>query len=219
MRRLSHLVPAVTFALALSLGAAVMTGCSSGSTDEPAAPVAEETKEEATTDKEATPEAVDSDDEAETDTKTDADASNVATQHVGADGVGFVDIPADWKPFQDASGGDDLQWCDGTPYTIVTLNVIELSEQDRASLTLDDAANNIAAHLLDEGMDEESLNGAHVTLAGRDATQLYGMYPDGSVLVVWLLEDDSGNYRYVSAEGTTDTVVDAVSIVEVSYAL
>ena len=218
MRRLSHLVPAVTFALALSLGAVVMTGCSSDSTDEPAAPVAEETKEEATTDKEATPEAVDSDDEAETDTKTDADAS-AATQHVGADGVGFVDIPADWKPFQDASGGDDLQWCDGTPYTIVTLNVIELSEQDRASLTLDDAANNIAAHLLDEGMDEESLNGAHVTLAGRDATQLYGMYPDGSVLVVWLLEDDSGNYRYVSAEGTTDTVVDAVSIVEVSYAL
>ena len=95
-----------------------------------------------------------------------------------------------------------------------------MSEEERADFTIETALNNIANHLLEEGMDEESITGAHVTLAGRDAVQVYGMYPDeGLMLVVWLVEDDAGNYRYVSAEGTTETILNSVAIVESSYTL
>ena len=231
MRRLPKL--ALSLALVLSLGIVGTVGCSSGSSEETnaAAAATESTEKEedvVLTDDDVTE--FDADElEAEVEAETDSEAEvgtvpDEETKHVGADGIGFVDIPASWIEFKDAEGGDDLQWCDGTPYTIVTLNVINLSEalseEERADFTIETALNNIANHLLEEGMDEESITGAHVTLAGRDAVQVYGMYPDeGLMLVVWLVEDDAGNYRYVSAEGTTETILNSVAIVESSYTL
>ena len=231
MRRFPKL--ALSLALVLSLGIVGTVGCSSGSSDETdsAAAATESTEKEEdvvltdddVTEFDADEQDAEEEDEVEIEDEDESEAEAEETKHVGADGVGFVDIPASWTDFKDVEGGTDLQWCDGTPYTIVTLNVIDLSqvlsEEERADFTIETALNNIAAHLLEEGMDKESLAGAHVTLAGRDAVQIYGMYPEGSVLVVWLVEDDAGNYRYVSAEGTTDTIMDAVSIVENSYAL
>ena len=237
MRRLPKL--ALSLALVLSLGIVGTVGCSSGGSDEkePATTATESAEKEedvVLTDDDVTEFDVDEDeaeveteavDESEDDSEVEVGTvSDEETKHVGAAGVGFVDIPESWTEFKDAEGGTDLQWCDGTPYTIVTLNVIDLSEalseEERKDFTIEVALNNIANHLLEEGMDEESITGAHVTLAGRDAVQVYGMFPEeGAMLVVWLVEDDAGNYRYVSAEGTTETILDSVAIVEGSYTL
>ena len=234
MKHVSRLSISLVLALVLALSSVGTLGCSSDGS-ETAEPAATSQKEEdvVLTDDDVTefdadaPEAEDDADDADdSDTDADDDADDAdddgPTQHVGAVGVGFVDIPASWTEFTDAEGGDDLQWCDGTPYTIVTLNVVDLSgmsADERAEFTTEVALNNIANHLLEEGIDEESLTGARVELADRDAVQLYGTYPSGSILVVWLVEDDAGNYRYVAAEGTTDTIMDAVEIVEDTYAL
>lgn len=225
MRRLSR----VTLALILSLSITGVVGCGSSGSSEPAPTDAAEKEEDVVLQEddvtEFDPDAREEEPEAE-----EPEAEEVAdvapaeeTQHVGADGVGYVDIPASWVEFKDAEGGDDLQWCDGTPYTIITLNVIDLgatlTPEQRETFTTETAANNILAHVIEEGMDQESARGAHVTLAGRDAVQAYGSYPDGSTLVFWIVEDDQGNYRYVSAEGTDDTILDTVGIIEASYQL
>ena len=71
--------------------------------------------------------------------------------------------------------------------------------------------------MLDDGVSEDAIQGARVKLAGRDALQVYGLYPDGSYLVCWLATDDAGTIRYVAAEGTENTIMDAVNIVQDTY--
>ena len=223
MRRQKHL--ALALSLVLALGVAGLVGCSSGNAGKPASDEATEKveKEEDVLLGEDDASEFDVDEEAKpVDEPEPEPEPTEETQHVGAEGIGFVDIPASWIEFHDAEGGDDLQWCDGTPYTIVTLNVIDLSDLDesqRSELTLEQAATNILSHMVDEGADQDSIGGAHLTLGGRDALQAYGRYADGSTLVFWLVPDDAGNSRYVAAEGTDDTIMDAVGIVEDSYQL
>ena len=199
---------------ALVAGALCLSICACGST----APEAEVTQKEEDVvlqqdDVEAT------DEEAGLSFEADQDQ---AKQHVGAEGVGFVDIPASWVEFKDTDGNSSLQWCDGTPYTVVSLNTFDLSgmsEEDRASFTPEDAANSVWTNMLNDGAVEESVTGARVTLAGRDAVQVYGTYPDGSILVCWLVQDDAGVIRYVAAEGTNETIMEAFDIVDKTYQL
>ena len=66
---------------------------------------------------------------------------------------------------------------------------------------------------------EDSITGARVTLADRDAVQVYGTYPDGSILVCWLVQDDEGVIRYAAAEGTDETIMDAFDIINLTYQL
>lgn len=149
-------------------------------------------------------------------------AQEAATQRIGAEGTGFVTIPESWVEFHDVDGNSSIQWCDGTPYTVISLNTFDLStvpEEERASFTLEDAANSVWGNILNDGAAEDAVQGARVTLAGRDALQVYALFPDGSYLVCWLLEDDAGVIRYVAAEGTEDTIFDAVGYVEATYEL
>lgn len=159
------------------------------------------------------------DEEVEAVPESDAET---ATKHVGAEGVGFVDIPSTWVDFKDVDGNSSLQWCDGTPYTVVSLNTFDLSglpEEDRASFTTEDAANSVWTNMLSDGAVEDSVTGARVTLAGRDAVQVYGTFPDGSTLVCWLVQDDAGVIRYAAAEGTDETIMEAFDIVDKTYQL
>ena len=142
------------------------------------------------------------------------------SQRVGQAGIGFVTIPDSWTEFQDVDGNTSLQWCDGTPYTVISLNTFDLSsvpEDQRADFTVEDAANSVYANILNDGVSEEDVEGARVQLAGRDALQVYAFYPDGGFLVTWTLADDEGVIHYVAAEGTEDTIMDSVSIVENTY--
>ena len=226
----------LALALALSLSMPLAAGCSSGAdasaddvekeeevvlTDDDVkeTDLEDEAEDDAEDEKES--DADDANDKNDADDADDDDADEQA-QHVGADGIGFVDVPATWVKFTDVDGNDSIQWCDGTPYTIISLNTFDLDsvpEDQRADFDAEDAASSVWTNMLNDGCDEESVQGAHVTLAGRDAVQVYGVYPDGSFLVCWLVEDDDDAIRYVAAEGTQDTIMDAVGIVEGTYAL
>ena len=74
-------------------------------------------------------------------------------------------------------------------------------------------------NILNDGVGEDAVQGARVTLANRDALQVYALYPDGSYLVCWLLDDGNGTIRYVSAEGPESTIYDTVDMVQNTYEL
>ena len=221
MSRASRLALSLALCLCLPLAA----GCASdegGATDDTKKEEEVVLTDEDVKETDLTDEAEDEDDKTDAAEADDTDDADEQTQHVGADGTGFVDVPATWVEFHDTDGNDSIQWCDGTPYTIISLNTFNVDsvpEEARADFDAEDAANSVWANMLNDGCEEDSVQGARVTLAGRDAVQVYGVYPDGSFLVCWLLQDDAGVIRYVAAEGTQDTITDSVEIVENTYAL
>lgn len=212
----------VLFALALSLMMPLAAGCSGGQQAQPSEqaeqkPVEQESAEQVKDDEKAP---------AETDAKDGASsADSVATtsgKRVGADGIGFVTVPDTWVEFHDVDGNSSIQWCadDKTIISLNTFDVNSLPEDMREGFTAEDAANVVWNNMIyDDGAKEEDVQGARVTLAGREALQVYAYFPDASYLVCWLLQDDAGVIRYVSAEGTEASIMEAVSIVQDTYEL
>lgn len=144
-------------------------------------------------------------------------------QTIGNADVGHVTIPASWVEFDDVDVDDDagiIQYC-GDPSTIITLsagpasNAGDIAGFDSASEKI---ANLIYSDMANE-VGEENVEGAKVTLAGQQAYQVYGAYSDGTFLVNWVLEDSAGNVHFVSAEGTAETIEEAVGYVEGSYTI
>lgn len=212
MKRLAKLALALT--LSLSLAGAL--GCSSGSQQDTSDSESIEKEEDVVLSEE---------DVAGTD-ETEADSGETeavtANKQIGAKGVGFVSVPENWVEFNDVDGNTSIQWCDGTPYTVISLNTFDLDsvpEEERAGYTTEDAANSVWQNMLNDGAVEDSVQGARVTLADHDALQVYGIYPDGSYLVTWLLQDEEGVIRYVAAEGTEETIMDTVTMVQDTYQL
>jgi len=140
-----------------------------------------------------------------------AQPEQIATIRVGNDTVGWVDVPEDWVVFTDVEGGDDFQYSDRSGSRIVTLNVVEADP----SYTTEDVAYAIWDNLDESGMQDSE--GAVVTLAGRQAYQIYGAFDDGIVLVVWLVEDDAGTIHYVAIEGPADYIYGDFELVESTY--
>ncbi len=208
------------FALILSLS---LTACGSNKQEQSESP--EPTKEETaqvTTGEEATgQEQADTQSEAEsTSTTTESSTTVTANQRVGAEGIGFVDVPADWVTFKDTAGGTDLQWSDLTGTSIVTMNTFDMEsvpEEERASFDAKRAAESVWISIESNG--GEDVTGAEVQLAGKTAYQVYCFYPtDGTFLVTWNVADDAGVIHYVSAEGPNTTIMDIVALVEQTYA-
>ena len=212
--RTSHIV--LSLALALSLPCAV--GCSSGtSTAEKTDEAVEQVKEDEV---KLTDEDVSSKDESANDSASTQKTQE--TKRIGAEGVGFMEVPANWVEFKDVDGNTSIQWCDGTPYTIVSLNTFDIDsvpEELRDESNAMTAANSVWTNILNDGVSEDAIKGARVTLAGREALQVYAQYPDGSYLVCWLVEDDNGGVRYVAAEGPENTIFNTVGMVEDTYEL
>jgi hypothetical protein len=147
-----------------------------------------------------------------TEPKAAASGSSEDTMRVGEDGVGYVTVPSSWTEFNDVDNPEATQYC-ADDKTIVTM---QSYADQKGELTPKQAATNIYANMEDE--DVEGLTGATVTLADQEAYQVYGYYADDDIfLVAWLLEDSDGVVHYVSAEGTQDTVSEAVAVVESSY--
>ena len=66
-----------------------------------------------------------------------------------------MSIPSTWVEFQDTDGNSSIQWCDGTPYTIISLNTFDMSsvpEDQRADFDVEDAANAVWANMLNDGL-------------------------------------------------------------------
>lgn len=212
----------ITLALALSLSVAGTLGCSSGSSQDVSDADAVEKEEEVVLTDEDLIELDEEDDEVDDEDDADEEDLLASAKQVGAEGIGFVSVPDSWVEFHDTDGNSSIQWCDGTPYTVISLNTFDLAsvpEEEREGYTTEDAANSVWQNMLNGGAEEDSVQGARVTLAGRDALQVYGIYPDGSYLVTWLLQDEQGVIHYVAAEGTDETIMDAVTLVQETYHL
>ncbi len=161
-----------------------------------------------------------------TTTQTNEDDSDATeqTQRIGAEGIGFLEVPASWMELSSSQDPDSIQWYDTTNNTIATLDIFDLSaltEEERASFTTEDAANYLWDNLLagEYGLEEDNIQGAQTELIGREAMQVYAIYPDGTHLVAWVLNDDAGVIRFVSVEGPEDAIADAVKMVEDTYEL
>ena len=209
---MSSKVQQFAIVLALSLSLPFVAGCSekptTGTDTQESETAVQEQKE---------PEAEETKDEAAT---TDTAAPATSGQRVGAEGTGFVTVPDNWIEFHDTDGNTSIQWCDGTPFTVISLNTFDTTgvpEDQLADFDAEAAANSVWQSILDSGADEDAIQGARVQLAGRDAVQVYTIFPDGGYLVCWLAEDDNGVIRYVAAEGTEDTTMDSVNIVQDTY--
>lgn len=153
-------------------------------------------------------------------TKAGAQEADGETQRAGAEGLGYVDIPADWGRFRDLDGGTDLQYSDPTGKNIVTMNTIDfstLTEEEASLLNVDTAAMSIWSSI--EARGGKDIQGARVKLGEYDANQIYAYFEDGIILVAWIFQSADGEYHYLAAEGPADTVADVVNIVEETYAL
>lgn len=133
---------------------------------------------------------------------------------VGEENFGFVDIPSDWVNFRDLGVTEPiLQYSDLLGVSIITLNAWEKGEE-----TVEDVATAIWIGMEEEGAIETE--GAALELAGYDAIQVYGIYPDeGKVLVTWVFETQDGYMHYVAAESTVENIFEIVLSIEETFSL
>lgn len=145
----------------------------------------------------------------------DAVAGDMMT--VGSDAVGYIDLPTNYFSWTEADPGmpeGAVQYCDGTPYNIVTMVYY-----DMPGMKAYDFAQAMGAQFeSDTAIAEDSLEMATVSLGGVEAYQIYGYYPaDDQWLVIWLFDSPYDDYiHYVSAEFLSDNM-DLFSMVENSY--
>lgn len=64
----------------------------------------------------------------------------------------------------------------------------------------------------------KGVTGARVKLGGYDAVQAYGIYPDGTILVVWYFKADDGKIRKVTVEFPSEKT-ESFAMVEKGYKL
>ncbi len=140
-------------------------------------------------------------------------------QRIGSPEYGYVSVPSTWVKFVDTDGNTSVQYCDPSASYIVSLNIFDLSnasDEERASFGAYEGASSVWANIEDDG--GQDVTGATVTLAGREAYQVYAYFPDdGTFLVTWCVADDAGVVHYVAAEGPGDGLMDLVTLVEQTY--
>lgn len=136
-------------------------------------------------------------------TLTDASGDFTYTgelQWIGDEAHGFLQVPASFMPFQDVDVPGLVQYCDGTPDTIVTL-------QHYDGVTAEQAAQNTYAGMEEEGT-YDRMEGAEVPISDYQAKQIYAYYPDtAQYLVLWFIPDpvDAASSYYLAMEFTQET--------------
>ena len=130
--------------------------------------------------------------------ETESDET-VSTTRVGNPTMGYIDIPSTYVTFEEEGGLGGLagyyQYTCVDGYSIVTVQAYD----DTTAL---DLANSVYDNFeSDTYVDQDSLEGAEVTIAGYDAYQVYCYYPDDDVYVVsWCFETpDVDNYTHYLA--------------------
>jgi hypothetical protein len=129
---------------------------------------------------------------------------------VGQEGYGYVNVPADWVKFNDVNANTSYQVSSRDGKQIVSIDVFKDAGQDA---TLETYGNIVASNMEKNG--GQDVEGATVTLGSYQALQIYGKYYDGTaMLVAWVFKAEDGKYRYISAEGPTDKIMDVVGYIE-----
>jgi hypothetical protein len=131
------------------------------------------------------------------------------TKKVGTPEYGYVNVPTDWANFIDVDGTTSFQVSKVDQSEIISLNIFEGPEEAK----LEDFANSVAINM--EGNGGKDIKAAKVKIKDQDALQVYGSYDNGTYFVVaWVFETEDGKVHYIAAEGTKDTILEAVGYIE-----
>ena len=154
-----------------------------------------------------------------------SESETAGMQVIGTAESGYIMVPGDWLEFEDSSGVAGLQYANPAGTSIITLDVFDLSdltEEQSASFTVEDAANNVWYNLEQSGVGE--IRGATVSLAGYDAHEVYGYFMSEdhdlpSAIVCWIFQDRAGTLHYVSAEAAVEDLPVVSGYIEETYML
>lgn len=140
------------------------------------------------------------------------------TQRIGSTDYGYIDIPKDWIPFTDVSGGDSLQYTDGTGYNIVTMNAytrekLGLTEDDE--FTAEMVANQIA-YLWTDNSGVSELWGDKATVSENEAFQVNVILESEQWLVTWVFKHEETIYM-ISYEGSEESFNTFVPYIEETW--
>lgn len=102
-------------------------------------------------------------------------------QQIGDEENGYMQVPADYIPFQEEGVEGMVQYADKDGSHIVTLDFYE--DMDYLS-----TASSMYAYLEQEGQ-IQGLAYAVAEVNGYPAYQVYGYYDDGTVMVLWFIQD------------------------------
>jgi hypothetical protein len=133
----------------------------------------------------------------------------VEMKKVGQEGYGYINVPSDWVKFVDVETNTSFQISSRDSKQIISMNVFEDAGADA---NLETYANIVAANMEKNGA--QDLKGAKVKLGNYEALQVYAAYPEGMFLVAWVFKAEDGKYRYISAEGPKEHIMDVVGYVE-----
>ena len=174
-------------------------------------------KEENKKDSEATKDSS-SKESSSTNTKTD-DLYKV----IGSDEYGYVKVPKKWVHFKDINGGNDIQYSDVSTYNIITLNIyrpsqLGISEAEYASIHPVQVANSVLTSQKNSSTFKE-VWGAQSKIGGYDAYVVNSITTTGKYFVTYVFKADDGKIHYTSLEGTKDTLLQIIPLVEESWSL
>ena len=165
--------------------------------------------------------------------KKDSDSSNKSssstniktedTQVIGSDEYGYVKVPKKWVHFKDINGGNDIQSSDTSAYNVVTLNIFRpsqlgISEAEYASIDPKQVANSVYSRQQSSQMFEK-ISGTKSKIGGYDAYVINTLTNTGKYFVTYVFKADDGKIHYTSLEGTKDTLLQIIPLVEESWSL
>ena len=145
------------------------------------------------------------------------------TQIIGSDEYGYVKVPKNWFRFKDLKGGNDIQYSDGSPYNIVTLNIFRpsqlgISETEYASIDPIYVANSVLSGQKNTSAFQK-VWGAKSKIGEYDAYVVNSITISGKYFVTWVFRANDGKIHYASLEGTEATVVELLPMIEKSWTL
>ena len=165
--------------------------------------------------------------------KKDSDSSNKSssstniktedTQVIGSDEYGYVKVPKSWVNFKDINGGNDIQSSDTSAYNVVTLNIFRpsqlgISEAEYASIDPKLVANSVYTKHKNSQLFEK-MSGTKSKIGGYDAYVVNSITTTGKYFVTYIFKADDGKIHYTSLEGTKDTLLEIIPLVEESWSL
>lgn len=165
--------------------------------------------------------------------KKDSDSSNKSssstniktedTQVIGSDEYGYVKVPKSWVNFKDINGGNDIQSSDTSAYNVVTLNIFRpsqlgISEAEYASIDPKQVADSVYTKQENSQMFEK-ISGTKSKIGGYDAYVVNSITTTGKYFVTYVFKADDGKIHYTSLEGTKDTLLQIIPLVEESWSL
>jgi len=133
-------------------------------------------------------------------------------QRIGAEDYGFVDIPDTWVPWIEIGGdGSLIQYADPDSTDVQTVLTLNVGYNPDADLEMIATAiyDNIEAGGAEAGA-------ARVEFAGFDAIEIYGIYPDGTILLSWIFQNGD-NLNYISIETDILAIAELMELIESSF--